>query len=265
MEDLKQKVVGGIKIVSQSKQTPDEFMEELKSTVAEAMGTDGFEVSIVDLQGVIQTPLDKSLLEKVRKVQKVLDKIKEKKASEADLIDLMGGKKFYSKRHDGGEQDVDIELMVRSKDTSNARTTVIEKIKSRDLEDIKIECDNCNNDISPLIEHKPYNHRVICPYCYTMLDVEYIVNVDSEGTFQEHQYWLTWKTESNIVDLILDDIKYFTVNGSRDLGMTHRELIGKKVGFIKILKSGLYSILDMEEKKAYSIPKYNLDPIEEEQ
>jgi len=79
MDNFKQKIVGDIKIVSQSKQTPDEFMEELKSAIASTTGTDGFEVSIVDLQDAIQTPLDRTLLEKVRKTQRTLDKIKEEK------------------------------------------------------------------------------------------------------------------------------------------------------------------------------------------
>jgi len=262
MGDFKQKIVGDIKIVSQSEQTPDEFMEELKSTMAKAMGTDGFEVSIVDLQYVMQTPFTSSLMENIKQTQKTLDKIRE--SADDVFLQSIAGKKFYCKHSDQGEQEVDVELTIHGKVVDGERIIVVEKVKPRDAASERIECDHCNNDISSFIELKPYNYRAICPHCYTVLDIEFCVNVDHEGTFEEHQYWVTWESKDNVVDYIDDDIEYFTVNGRNDLGMTHKDLIGKKVGLIKILKSGLYMVLDMEDKKAHSIPKYNLDPFKEE-
>lgn len=127
----------------------------------------------------------------------------------------------------------------------------------------RIECANCNNDISAFIELEPYNFRVICPHCYQVLDIEFCVNVDYEGCFEEHEYWIAWNTEDGMVNNISSDIEYYIVNSKNDLGMTNKELIGKKVGLIKKLKSGLYLVLDIEEKKAFSIPKYNLDNIKD--
>jgi len=64
-----------------------------------------------------------------------------------------------------------------------------------------------------------------------------------------------------VIDSVSKDNIYYTVNPSRDLGMVYKELIGKKVRFIKITKSGLYQVVDIENKKIYSLPKTNLSSI----
>jgi len=49
-----------------------------------------------------------------------------------------------------------------------------------------------------------------------------------------------------------------TINGSNDLGLTHREYIGKTVMVIRVKKNGLW-LCKLDDGDIISIPKYNLN------
>ena len=59
-------------------------------------------------------------------------------------------------------------------------------------------------------------------------------------------------------DITNEELTTMIVNSGNDLGMAHRELIGEKVKFIKVCKSGLYYVKD-KSGKFHSLPKHNLD------
>lgn len=89
------------------------------------------------------------------------------------------------------------------------------------------------------------------------MDIERVFLGDTECPSDEIEYYLVWRTSEGLVDF-LEPIAHYRINGKSDLGMTNRDDIGKTVRLLKVSKSGLYIVVDGDDKVT-QLPKRNLD------
>jgi hypothetical protein len=124
----------------------------------------------------------------------------------------------------------------------------------------ELPCKECGFDLANYYESDITNRSVVCPKCFFEMVIEKVFFVDQDCHSAEIDQYVVWKTSDKLVDF-LEPIARYKINNSGDLGMTNRKDIGKIVRLLKISKSGLFIVVD-DDNKIMQLPKRNLNLVD---